>query len=620
MANGYWFDNPEYSTQLTPEEQELLKDEKPFVVRSFGNLDQPTLEAMIIGHMIVDSKVDDESSRKAKMDKIVSSGITDAWFERQDLGRLFNDLKNRYKEAKKNGKHEIASIDEMGAACLSNGGTQSQASAYKHKLRICRGTLHAWRIGLDILIERFWSHYSQKSTERFYRRYREECANPVLGPLKAAASLADGLKKVVREPAAAEIKMFDLVDDFPSTMGWLTDMKDNPEKHRGFMCGLKAIDKKTHGFRKGHLSVVVGSHGGFKTTLMMNMAYGLYLNGHNVLYVSLEMEKDIIQTKLWCRATGMVPYSRLYQGHITQDKDWDKVKELEEALFDPTLTEKDKAEKSIQLESLRSLLRGGIRGKDDYSLIEKAKKDFESGRKNKFRTLVAGQSKKIKASQIESFLLENMADFKPDVVFLDYLALMDSETPYPDRPDLGFGEICQYAREMGKNLGFSVVTAAQIKRAAIERIRKSGNDTPEKASVGTDDIEDSNKIGANADNVFILWKEPGGNSVRVFTAKSRYGEKDVEKGDSIQIDHETCTMSDNVMDTSSVAAGMTMGDTARVKSGMKKERDGGMPAYVKTDLSDGGEDYFANPAVDRPLDGDGSIAGYMEPPKDGLDI
>jgi hypothetical protein len=612
MANQYWFDSPEQKTQLTVAEQEILKDEKPFIVRGYGNLDQTTLEAIIVGHMVVDARLDIDDPQKAKMDKIINSGISESWFERSDLARLFVDAKTHYK---KYGR--IGSIDEMGECYIERGNTPTQSAAYKHKIRICRGTLHAWRIGIDILIERFWAHHSQKITEKCYHTYKKDSENPAVGPVKAAAALSEGLKKAIRLPQTVEIKVYDLVSDYSATKEWLSDMKDHPEKHKGALCGIKAIDQRTHGFRKGHLSVIVGSHGGFKTTLMLNIAYGLYMNGHNVLYVSLEMEKDIVQTKLLCRATGVVSYSRLYQGRMSDPKDWGTIRVLEQELVDPNLPSAERRAKEERLKDLRGALSGVMegQGKEDAPLLDKAVKELENGRKNKFRTMVAGQSKKLKASQIEAFIIENMGDFKPDVVFIDYLALMDSETPYPDRPDLGFGEICQYAREMGKNHGFAVVTAAQLKRSALERLKKNGVDTPEKAELDTGDIEDSNKIGANADDVFILWREPGGNSIRVFTAKARYGEKDTNKGETVQVDHETCTISDNVRDTSSKASSMTMADANRAVDKIKM----GIPSYVKTDMTES-DDIFSNPTIDQPLDGDGSGDDGPEAPSDGIDI
>ena len=169
----YWFDHPERELQLTETERELLKDETPFVLRSYGNLDQVTLEAIIIGHMVTDVKLDDDDPQKSKMDKILGSGIAESWFERPDLASLFKDAKDHYKKYKR-----IASIDELGERYIEAGNTPTKASAYKHKVRICRGTLHAWRIGIDILIERFWAHHSQKITEKLYANYKRDSDNP----------------------------------------------------------------------------------------------------------------------------------------------------------------------------------------------------------------------------------------------------------------------------------------------------------------------------------------------------------------------------------------------------------------------------------------------------------
>lgn len=58
---------------------------------------------------------------------------------------------------------------------------------------------------------------------------------------------------------------------------------------QGLSCGYPSVDKLTKGFVGGELVVVAGKTSYGKTTLAMNMANQIALDGHRVLFVTLEM-------------------------------------------------------------------------------------------------------------------------------------------------------------------------------------------------------------------------------------------------------------------------------------------------------------------------------------------
>lgn len=608
--NKDWTDPVEFpKAQPTEREQELLSRATPFQVRMYGNLDQATLEAMIIGNMVVDP--DNKEQDNKKIETIIDSGIKADWFEVKELAGIFTDLCAFYKKW-----HKTPTFDDMGVVCQNNSHSNDEAVNYKHVLQTCFGAVLSRKIGVELLIERWSGHYLQKFGDKLYLEFQKERADPKIGPKEATKRFRERVSRNLVDTKGAEIKCYDLIEDCEATLEGLRDMKRNPEKYQGLMCGIKAIDKKTKGFRKGHLTVIVGAHGGFKTTLMLNIAFGIYLNSHNVLYISLEMAKDEVHCKLWCRATGTVAYSRLYTGGITDPEDWAEVEALIKKLEDVSLTHKEKVAFQTKLNALQFSLKGQEKGKEDSVLIAEAKFTLEKG-KNKFRTLVAGQSEKLKVTQIEKWLQEQATVFKPDIIFLDYLGLMDPENQ--ERQDIGFSDICIYMRQLGKNMGFSTVTAAQLKRSAIERLKKHGVDKPEKAELDTADISDSHRIGGDAENVFILWREPGGTSLRIFTAKARHGERDTSKGETVQVDHETCTISDAIRDTGTRAVMMGIGDGNQAQEKFIKAQGTGLP---KTDLGESdNDDIFANPLIERPLDGDGDDGPTrITVPSEGIDL
>jgi hypothetical protein len=409
------------------------------------------------------------------------------------------------------------------------------------------------------------------------------------------------------DPRGAIIKEFDFIDD-NETLSWLKDMKRNPEKYRGADCGIKGIDEKALGFRKGQLTVFCAPPGGYKTTIMLNIAYGLWEKGYNVLYASLEMEALNVNTKLLCRATRKISYSRVYSGKITEPEDlakgteadkkiYEELKALESSLITATPDERLKIEARIDT----------ICSKFESYIAEKYYKEQKAKRKNNLKIINVGQSQKIKLSQLERWLFEKAIKFKPDVVLLDYLDLVSPEIINPNRLDVGFGDVCKMSRSIGLNMGFSVITAAQMKRAAIDRLRKHGFDSPEKAAFGVDDISGSAMIGNDADNCFVIWKKDGGTAIKLFTVKSRYGCVD-NNGTTLQVDHDSCMIGDNIESTDTITNSKNFGDALTSAARTNK------PLYVRMPEEDGEEDAVPMPPMSGDDIGDDDAIGPIIAP------
>lgn len=511
--------------QFNPVEQELLKDATPTQIKQYGRLDQVTLEGMIVGHLIGKPNENVEQQNTYAAEKILEAGIKSDWFENEGLGAFFEDFSTFYKK-----NRSLQNIDECPLVCMDQGLTRNQSSMYTRMAYECLGALISRKIRVELLIERMLTHHLQKVQDQIYKKAVEERSNPKIGPKKSWENMREKCIKDLVDPRGAVIKEYEIIQNSAETISWLKDMKHHPEKYRGAMSGIQEIDTKTLGFQDGQLTVFCGTHGGFKTTMMLNIAYGLWENGFDVLYASLEMEALIVQTKILCRATSL-SYSKLYKGEIGEPQDEPEIWAQAEPIIEKIKKgEGDKKALEAQLKTLLAKF-------DSYKAEEFYKKQSE--RKNKLVIVNVGQSEKMKMSQLERWLFEKTTMFKPKVVILDYLDLIQPEVLNPDRLDVGYGDICKMSRAMGKNMGFAVVTAAQMKRGAIERIRKHGLDSPEKAAFGTDDIAGSNMIGADADNVFMLWKKPGGTELMLFTAKARYTGMDNTAGAVLQVHFDT---------------------------------------------------------------------------------
>lgn len=537
MHETSWLDGPQEAEKLlTEKEKELLKEATPFQVQRYGNLDVETAERMLVGYFVTEPSEGDNPGTEFA-DKVLDANLSGKMFETREIGMLFDEVSGYYKEA-----HKLLSYDNASLICMNSGQSRNDASMYRKILTRCKADINIRRFDPDLVVEFLLGHYLQKQQDRIYRKAVEERKDPAIGPRKSWENMREACVRDLVDPRGGAFREFDLVGDYRANMSWLHDMKVNPQKYMGYYCGIKAIDVATKGFRNGQLTVFVGAHGGYKTTTMLNVAYGLWERGYDVLFVSLEMEGNIVQLKLWCRATGEVSYSKAYGGLFSHPDDWKTLEKMEADLSSAPQEERGKL--MAEIERYKSVLIKG-RGREDAGVIEKCVQKFENSRKNRLKMLDSDQSRKIKLSQLDRWLREHARTFKPNVVIVDYLDLVDPENPNPNRPDIGYGDICKMLRAMGRQLGFAPITAAQLKRSAWKRLREMGLDNPEKAQLDTDDIGSSHQIGADADNVFMLWRRAGNTTIQIFTCKARYGEKDTTKGATLQVDFESNTVSDN---------------------------------------------------------------------------
>lgn len=526
----------------------------PLEIQDYGNLDHSTLEGLLVGHLIGDPMIDaNRPPGPRPADELLDSGIKQEWFENKALGGMFSLFLTHYRETR-----TLMSSDEFRVRCGMQGLNPDQSLFWKDTADRCRATALYRPIGVGVLIKRMVNRTRCLKAEVLFKRFVKDRDDSAVGPEKAVENFRKSCITDLVDQSTGPIKEFDWMGDFQSTRGWMVDMKRNPQKYQGCKCGMSAIDEKTNGFSKGTLTVFVAKHGGYKSTMMLNVGYGLWKKGYNVLYASLEMEARMIMAKLWCRATRRINFSRIVKGALTEPEDWDELDKITAAIAE----EKDPAEKS-RLERRRSSLatalsnvQKGMRH-EDILLMEDFHKQLSSS-PNRFSILNTGQSGKLKCSQLESWLREKQTIFKPDVVIIDYLSLMAPDVPRSDRMDLELGDMCKELRNMGASLGFAAITAAQLKKSAYDRMRKYGG-SANKLAFSTDDIADSMQIGANADNVFTMMTEDGGNRLSIFTTKARYGAVD-DEGKKLQIDPFTCTISDDIEDTSVIASGKGMAD------------------------------------------------------------
>ena len=245
------------------------------------------------------------------------------------------------------------------------------------------------------------------------------------------------------------------------------------------LCGIKEIDETmVTGFEPGTLTLFCAKVGGFKSWMLLNVAVNAWKNGYDVLFVPIEMsEEQTIKRKLSI-LTG-VRNTRFYNY-----KD---------------LTEEELKRTREEVASWRN-------------------------RDNKFRILdLRGRST---VSQIRRHVKRDHDMFKPKLVVVDYLTIMQPEQSRYARHDLELGDICKEFRAMGKEMGFAVVSAAQQSRDSLKK-KQAG-----KLQFGPEDIKGSHEVAADADNIYFIKedKEFPNERLQMIVCKARNGTKKFPDG------------------------------------------------------------------------------------------
>jgi replicative DNA helicase len=186
----------------------------------------------------------------------------------------------------------------------------------------------------------------------------------------------------------------------------------------GFKIGYPSIDNATNGFRPGEMLVVVSGFAEGKSTLLLNIGYNVFMAGKNVVYFTLEMPYTQIVRRFDSLCTG-IPYSVLKSGNIDDN-----------------------------------------RKKDIMSLVSSIEK-----RPNHFYVIDAPDCT---PSFIDLKL--SVLGFKPDLIIIDYLSLIRSEISYKSLWE-SLNTITVQVRNIARKYGSVIVTAAQVRRDAIERDR-----------------------------------------------------------------------------------------------------------------------------------------------------
>ena len=325
---------------------------------------------------------------------------------------------------------------------------------------------------LPMMLEKVRSAYVRRKTAQYFSEYKKD--QQQTDDIVANRRLADKLLSLEADTSIAQIEVIEIHKSKDRFMEQLQKRRNNPDDR--LICGIKEIDETMNvGFKPGHLTLFCADVSAFKTTMMINIALNIFKYSKqeaNILFIPLEMPADEILNKIVSRETKIASHLIEHAEKLTEEQ---------------IKTISDEMDKWINIQ-------------------------------NKF--CIMDMPEGTRASVLRREIEKRLHYFQPRVVFVDYV-----DNLLPDyirsRSDEQMNDTLASLRTMGRAMGFSVVSAAQLSRDALKRLKESKD-----GRVTSTDVRGGQVMSANSDSVYAQWRDPANPAENlIFTCiKARHGQ------------------------------------------------------------------------------------------------
>lgn len=339
---------------------------------------------------------------------------------------------------------------------------------------------------LSALVDKLRDDRISKQTTSAIEKYSTDIKNG--NHSKAARSLIESIDGLLSENSSNKINFVPLEDCGKEFIEDLLYRRVNPEVR--LFTGIHEIDESmTVGLRPGTLTLFAADVGGFKTSMMVNIAVNIFKQTkQEVMFIPLEMPRAMITRKIIAREAN-VSLAKIEKAELLDDKE-----------------------------------------------IERLKSESQKWEKMGNKFVILDPEERTTVSTIRKAIEKRLSYFRPRVVFVDYISILSPESSYAKlNPHEWYGQMCKDLRVMGKKHGFAVVSAVQLGRDAIKRLRtqKEGQQ-----SVGSEDLRGSHDFSADADNIYAQVPHPTQptEKLQIFCVKARYGSKTFGKSNVALLD------------------------------------------------------------------------------------
>lgn len=351
----------------------------------------------------------------------------------------------------------------------------NQINSFYSKIESTKYNDSDYKFDIEKLKERF-SSFKYKELKQL-----NTDTNDVSSGVKQAQSILNEIKGLNHAQTSNRKSLKDYTPDF---IAEYKAKQKNPDLGKGILTGYSYLDFLKNGFRAADLIMIAGESGAGKSMWLNNIAINMwmqsntidthpdqYTKGYNVVYVSLEM-----------------PLADMYQRTIASVADVSSY---------GVRDAKNSAEEGVAL--------------------GKATKFFKN---YPYTFDIIDVARGFTVEQLELMMEQIKTQYKPDVVFIDYLGLMDEVDDQEDWLKLGYlaGRVHEFARIYE----IPVVTAVQM---TDKRSVKTKDDSDK---IGLHRIGRSGLIAHHATMVLQIetkgGKEDQINDFKYHIVKNRYGE------------------------------------------------------------------------------------------------
>ena len=253
--------------------------------------------------------------------------------------------------------------------------------------------------------------------------------------------------------------------------------------------GYESIDRFAGGLTRGEVTIVGGRPGHGKTTFLLNLLSSMLDQGYKVVLFNRELPNTEVIKKLICLESGNLSYGMMRKA-VFSKSELEKLKEAKDKLV-----KKFRPDRFLMFDNLKSFSKS--------------------------------------SSEVKKF--------KPDVVFDDYIQLIDAIDIRVDRR-LQLERLCNEYKWLAKESNAAIVLASQLNR----QLEYRGSNVRPQLS----DLAESGAIEQVAENVFFTYydykinplKGLGKDKLQIVASKVRYG----DTGDVIlKFEGDKCKISED---------------------------------------------------------------------------
>ena len=309
--------------------------------------------------------------------------------------------------------------------------------------------------------------YSMRCSQRAFEQYEKNLS--IKGSYISTQELAEKLNEITTISSSRKSTFTTIVESKEEYLQYKKEQRENPSKI--IKTGIDEFDAAmVGGMAPQTLTLIVADAGTGKTSCMLNIGLGVAKCGHNVLFVSLEMSRFRLIDRIVSNISG------IHFGKICQPEEMNE---------------------------------------QEY---EEFQKSFDYWNDIKGNFAILDSVDRVSVSSLKREIELHSMVYKPEVVIVDYIGIVKPEARYKDRNDIELGEISKELRFLGKKYDFGVLSACQLNREAIRRMKKT-----KETLAGSEDLRGSGELGNDADFIFALFPTEEGNRLKGQTIKSRYG-------------------------------------------------------------------------------------------------